>query len=307
MRIFITGGSGWIGSGVIRELVAAGHSVTALVRTDAAAAKVKAAGAEPRMGDITDLPTLSTAIESVDGVIHLAFDHRFTTSDLLGAIAVRLTHLPSLARISRAARTDLRAIETMIAGLAGKSLVVTSPIAGLRQRVVGTEDDRLITSSFGAIRIASERIAIAAKHVRTASIRLPPTVHGAGDTGFVKTLVDLARSTGRSVYRGSNHWPAVHRDDAAELYRFAIEGLAGGSIPAGTVLHGVAEQGVAFEDIARAIGKRTGVPVEFGKVPGFVGMVTALDLQATAYRTRAKTGWIPSRPGLLDDIASVYG
>lgn len=311
MRVFITGGSGWIGTGVIRELAGAGHTVSALARGETAAAKVRAAGATPVTGDITRPADLQAAVRDADAVVHCAFDHRFGATDLIGAIVVQLFRAPSLARLSRAARTDLRAIEAMIAALdRGKSLVVTSPIAGLPQHVVGTETDPLVTGSFGAIRVASERIAIAAANrgLRTASIRLPPTVHGPGDTGFVKTLVDTARASGRSAVRGdgTNRWPAVHRDDAAVLYRFALEGLPSGVIPAGTVLHGVAEQGIPFRAIAEAVGKRAGVPVGPGKVPGFVGMVTALDLQASAHRTRALTGWVPARSGLLDDIASVY-
>lgn len=311
MHVFITGGSGWVGAGVIRELVGAGHVVSALVRGDAAATKVRTAGATPVPGDITRPADLQAAVRNVDAAVHCAFDHRFGATDLIGAIAVQLFRAPSLARLSRAARTDLRAIEAMIAALdRGKTLVVTSPIAGLRQHVVATEADPLVTGSFGAIRVASERLAIAAANrgLRTASIRLPPTVHGPGDTGFIKTLVDTARRTGTSAFRGdgTNHWPAVHRDDAAVLYRFALEGLASGVIAGGTVLHGVAEQGVPFRAIAEAIGSRAGVSVGPGKVPGFVGMVTALDLQASAHRTRALTGWVPGRPGLLDDIASVY-
>jgi len=317
MRIFITGGTGWIGSGIIRELLAANHVVTALARTPAAAAELAAAGATPHMGDLADLAGLRAAAAAADAVIHCAFNHDFSARDFIGAILVRLTRSPYFARVSRAGGTDLHAIEAMIDGLAAggsahKVFLCTSPIAGLLPGRVGSERDALDPSAFGGIRIASELATLAAarRGVRSASIRLPPSVHGAGDTGFVRTLIETARRTGVSAYVGSgdNRWSAIHRDDAAALYRRAMEGLADGSVPPGTVLHGVAEQGVAFRELAGAIAERLGLgPAEArkrGHFAMFLGMAAQLDVPASADLTQQLTGWRPTRPGLLADVRS---
>lgn len=318
MRVFITGGTGWVGSGIIRELRGAGHSVTALARGTEAAEKLEVAGATVRRGDLTDLPGLRSAATEADAVVHCAFNHKFALSDLVGSLLVRLTGSPYFARVSRAGGTDLRAIEAIVDGLAAaprkasKAFISTSGIALLPSGRVGTEHDAAVTSSVGSIRVASERAVVAAarRGVRSAVIRLPPSVHGAGgDTGFLPTLIDIARRTGVSGYLGAgeNRWPAVHRDDAATLYRVAMEKLASGAVPGGSVLHGVAEAGLPFREIAGAIASRLELgPPEPRKSRqfGFLSMFVALDNPASAAITQELTGWQPTRPGLLDDVRS---
>ena len=315
MRVFITGGTGWVGSGIIRELKGAGHSVVALARTPEAADGLAAAGVTVRRGDLTDLKGLRAAATEADAVIHCAFNHSFAFSDLIGSLLVRFTRKPYFARVSRAGRTDLHAIEAMIDGLAAapnassKVFLSTSGIALLPSGKVGTEEDASVTWSTGGIRVASELATLAAAHrgVRSAVIRLPPSVHGAGDKGFVPTLIDIARKKRVSAYLGTgdNRWPAVHRDDAAVLYRVAMECLASGTVPAGSVLHGVAEQGVRFREIAGTIAGRLALGPAEPRKPrhfGFLSMFVGLDNPASAAKTQQLTGWQPMRPGLLEDV-----
>lgn len=297
MRVFITGGTGFIGSAVIRELLAAGHAVTALARTPASAERLTAAGATPRHGELTDVAVLRAAAAEADAVIHCGFIHDFTN-------------------IEGASRIDLHAAEAIIDGLAAskrpsKVFVSTSSTALMVPGRLGTERDHASPEAFGAYRLPTERavLAAASKGVRSAVIRLPPSVHGAGDHGFVPFLVDIARKTGVSAHLGSgeNRWPAVHRDDAAVLYRLAVEQLAEGKVPAGSALHGVAEQGVPVREIAQAIAERLALgPAEpraadhFTWFAPFVG----LDNPTSAAITQELTGWRPMRLGLLDDIRS---
>lgn len=314
MKVFVTGGTGWVGGAVIRELVANAHVVTALVRTPKGAAEVEAAGAVARTGDIADLENLRQAATEHDAVVHCAFRHEFGFLDGLSAVLVRLTRNPNWATLSTAGGGDLRAIEAMIDGLSrsrGKKVfLATSGIAGLLPGRVGAEKDRPHTSTPGAIRIASElaTLAAGAKGVRSAAIRLPPSVHGAGDKGFVPTLMDCARRSNVSAFigTGENRWSAVHRDDAATLYRLAIEGLAEGSVPPGSVLHGVGESAVPFRELADAVAHRLGLGSaesrKRGHFPMFVGMFAELDLPATSDVTRKLTGWQPVGPRLVDDV-----
>ncbi|HEY0255322.1 MAG TPA: hypothetical protein VGC41_27525, partial [Kofleriaceae bacterium] len=189
--------------------------------------------------------------------------------------------------------------------------VTTGPIAGLQAGKTGTEADRLDPSAFGGIRIASELATLAAteRGIRSASVRLPPSVHGVGDTGFVAQLARVARSSGVAGYLGDgeNRWAAVHRDDAATLYRLAIEGLANGTVPAGSVLHGIAEVGVPFRQIANALATGLSVPaapVKKRHFPAFLGMVAGLDITASSDATRRLTGWTPTRRDLLADVVT---
>jgi hypothetical protein len=186
-------------------------------------------------------------------VIHCAFNHAFSGLDMMGMIAVRLSGIAGFARISPAARLDLNAIEALLEGIAAstsptKALVSTSGIACIAPGRVGTEDLPASPRASAAWRVASERLALSgpSSGVRTAVVRLPPSVHGVGDKGFVRMYVDLARKKGVSAWvgAGEGRWSAVHRDDAAALYCLAVEGLANGAVPGGTVLHGVADEGI---------------------------------------------------------------
>jgi nucleoside-diphosphate-sugar epimerase len=276
---------------VVRELLDNGHQVVGLARSDDSAAAVSAAGAEVQRGSLDDLDVLSAAAAAADGVIHLAFIHDF--SDYAAAAA-----------------TDLRAVETIGSALAGsdKPFVNTSGtmmLAFAAPGRLGREGD--VTDDSGP-RVASENatIALAQRGVRSSVVRLSPTVHGSTDFhGFVPTLIAAARKTGRSVYvgDGANRWPAVHTIDAARLYRLAIE-----SAPAGSRLHGAAEEGVPFRDIATVIGEQLGVPTvgitaeEAAEQLGFIGAIASLDNPTSSARTRELLGWRPEQPTLIADL-----
>lgn len=291
MRIFVTGASGHIGSLVVRELRDNGHQVTGLARSDASAEVLTAAGVNVQRGTLGDVDVLSAAAAEADGVIHLAFNHDF--SDYLDA-----------------ASTDLRAVEAMGAALvdSNKPFVNTSGTSSLATgsaSALGTEETPVDPS--GA-RVPSENVSLrlAQQGVRSAVIRLAPTVHGATDHhGFIPTLIESARKTGQSIYigDGSNRWPAVHNRDAARLYRLAVE-----SAPAGSMLHGVAEEGVPFREIAQTIGDQLDVPVvsvtadQAREQLGFIGWIASLDNPTSSAATQALLGWTPEHPALLEDI-----
>jgi nucleoside-diphosphate-sugar epimerase len=293
MRVFVTGASGHIGSAVIPELLAAGHQVTGLARSESSAAAVSAAGATVLSGTIDDLDLLRSAAADADGVIHLAFKHEAMRSgDLHGA-----------------AGADLSAIEAMLDALAGtgKPFVGTSgtlllALAGLGR--TGTETDILP----GGPRIDAENLTIetAGRGVRTSVVRLPPTVHSSLDHhGFVPTLIGMARANGAAAYvgDGANRWPAGHTLDAAHLYRLALE-----SAPAGSRLHAVGDEGVPFREIAEAIGRNLGLPAvsiapeEADQRLGFLGGFAQLDDPTSSELTRKLLDWEPTHPGLIADM-----
>ncbi|MCK2218795.1 SDR family oxidoreductase [Actinomadura sp. ATCC 31491] len=295
MRVFVTGASGWIGSAVVPELIAAGHQVTGLARSEATARALAAAGAEVRRGTLDDLAVLREASAAADGVIHLAFKHDVAFSgDFAAAVAA-----------------DRRAVEAMGEGLAGsgKPFVLASGLLGVAPGRVATERDQPAGApgSGPSARMETARLtlSLAGSGVRTSVLRLPPTVHGEGDPGFVAALVGLARDRGVSGYAGdgANRWPAVHRLDAAALFRLALE-----KAPAGSVLHAVGDEGVPFRAIAELIGRHLGVPAapipaeEAGAHFTWLAPMVALDSPASAEATRELLGWRPVRPGLLDDL-----
>jgi nucleoside-diphosphate-sugar epimerase len=293
MRVFVTGASGHIGSALLPELLAAGHQVIGLARSESAASVVSAAGATALPGTIDDLDLLRSAAADADGVVHLAFKHEAMRSgDLLGA-----------------AGADHAAIEAMLDALAGtgKPFVGTSgtlvlAMAGLDR--TGTETDALP----GGPRIDAENltIAAAARGVRSSVVRLPPTVHSELDRhGFIPTLIGMARAHGVAAYvgDGANRWPAGHTLDAARLYRLALE-----AAPAGSRLHAVGDEGVPFRQIAQAIGRNLGQPAtsiapdEAEKYLGFLGALAQLDNPTSSELTRELLGWRPTHPGLLADM-----
>ncbi|MCW0213467.1 MAG: SDR family oxidoreductase [Pseudonocardia sp.] len=295
MRVFVTGASGWIGSAVVPELVGAGHEVVGLARSDASAAALTAAGAGVCRGTLDDLDILRGAAGAADGVIHLAFKHDIAFSgDFQGATDA-----------------DRLAIEALGEGLIGtdRPFVLASGLLGVAPGRVATEEDGIdVPPPVGAAtRLDNARMTLdlADRGVRSSVVRLPPTVHGEGDNGFVAALVGIARSSGVAAYvgDGSFRWPAVHRSDAAHLFRLALE-----NAPAGSVLHANAEEGVPMRTVAEVIGRHLRLPVESISPDVAAGHFTWLagilgtDSPASNARTRALLGWEPTGPGLVDDL-----
>jgi nucleoside-diphosphate-sugar epimerase len=287
MRVFVTGATGFIGSAIVRELLDAGHQVLGLARSDAAAASLAAAGAEVHRGSLEDFESLAAGARACGGVIHTAFVHDFSN-------------------YAPAAEKDRRAIQTLGTTLAGSDrpfIVTSGTLLVQRQGPLATEEEAP-NPSFPR-KSEEAALAVAARGVRVAVVRLPPSVHGDGDHGFVPALIAIARQKGVSAYVGDgfNRWPAVHRLDAAHLYRLVLEK---GS--AGAKYHGVADEGVPFRDIAGVIGRRLNVPVvarspqeaadHFGWLAHFVG----IDCPASSAQTQERLGWRPTQPGLIPDL-----
>jgi nucleoside-diphosphate-sugar epimerase len=291
MRVFVTGATGYIGSAVVRELLDAGHQVTGLARSDTAAAALTAAGADVHRGALDDPGSLHDGATAADGVIHLAFNNISETTDFAAAC-----------------QADLHAVETIGAALKGtdKPFAITSGTLMLAMLGrLATEEDVLDPA---VPRVASENAAIAlAEHgVRSSAVRLAPSVHGEGDkAGFVPSLIGIARAKGVSAFvgDGTNRWPAVHRLDAARLFRLAVE-----AAPPGSRLHGAAEEGVPFRDIAEAIGRQLKLPVvsitaeEAGDHFGFLSAFVTFDNPTSSALTRELLGWKPEGPALIPDI-----
>ena len=290
MRVFVTGASGFVGAAVVRELKQAGHHVIGLARSDASAAALTKVDVEVHRGDVEDLDSLRTGVAKADGVIHTAFNHDFS-------------------KFQTNCANDALAIEALAAPLVGddRPLVITSGIGVLPHGGLLTEDALPPTGPTAHPRTATEHasMAAAARGVKVSVVRLPASVHGNGDHGFVPILIGMARERGLSAYPGdgTNRWPAVHRQDAARLYRLALEKGA-----ADARYHAVAEQGIDFRDIATTIGKRLGVPVESrsGEAAsayfGWFSHFAAMNVPASSEWTRKELGWQPEGPGLIDDL-----
>ena len=290
MKVFVTGATGFIGSAIVKELIAAGHKVIGLARSEANATTLAAAGAEVHRGSLEEVESLRSGAAAADGVIHAAFIHHFNN-------------------YAPAAEKDKRAIETFGDALAGsdRPLIVTSGTLLVQRKGALATEDEAPNPNFP--RKSEEAVrAMAARGVRVSGLRLPPSVHGDGDHGFVPALINIAREKGVSAYVGNglNRWPAVHRLDAARLYRLALEkGSAGANY------HGVADEGVPFQEIAEVIGRRLNVPVaskapeeaadHFGWLAHFVGV----DCPASSQRTRETLGWQPKQIGLIADLDHV--
>jgi nucleoside-diphosphate-sugar epimerase len=300
MKIFVTGASGWIGSAVVPELISAGHQVTGLARSEASARALTAAGAEVQHGSLDELEVLRQAADESDGVIHLAFNHDLAFSG----------------KFQEAADADRRAVEVFGEVLSGsdRPFVIASGLLGLTPGRLATERDGHESSILSASPAAGPQtrhataevvLAFASRGVRSSIVRLSPTVHGDGDNGFMATIVKIARETGVAGYLGdgTNRWPAVHRLDAAHLFRLALE-----QAPAGSTLHAVGDEGVSIRAIAEVIGRQLGVPVgtipskdaamQFTWLAGFL----ALDSPASSAMTQKLLSWQPEHPGLIADL-----
>lgn len=289
MRIFVTGATGWVGSAVVEDLIAEGHQVAGLARSPASAEKLAAFGAEVVHGSIEDVHTLRSAAAQADAVIHTAFNHDWS-------------------RFAENCAADKRAIEVLGAELEGseRPLIVTSGVALLAPGRLATEADAAppVTASFPR---ASGAVVeeLRGRGVLATTVRLAPTVHGLGDHGFVPRLAGIAREKGVSAYigDGQNRWPAVHRLDAARVFRLALDHATDGSF------HAVAEQGVALKDIAQAIARCFDLPLvskpaeEAGEHFGWFAPFVDLDAPTSSERTRALLNWRPEQPGLLEDLA----
>jgi nucleoside-diphosphate-sugar epimerase len=290
MRVFATGATGFIGSAVVTELIDAGHEVVGLARSERAADALTQAGAEVHRGSLEDLESLRSGASGVDGVIHTAYIHDFS-------------------QMPNAAATDLRAIETLGAALegSGRPLVITTGTALVKPGSVATENDAIHPDTASHPRAGAEPLAkaLASRGVRTSIIRPGASVHGEDDHGFVPFLIGLARSKGVSAYigDGANRWPAVHRLDAAHLYRLALE-----QAPAGSVFHAIGDEGVPTRQIAEIIARHLDLPLVSVSVEqarehfDWMAAFWALDAPASSALTQARLGWTPTHIGLVEDL-----
>ena len=291
MDVFVTGASGWIGFATVQELVAAGHRVTGLARSDASAERLRGVGVEPLQGDLDDLDSIRRGAEQAEAVIHLANKHDWSDP----------------ANSNRAERAAVDTIGQTLLG-SDRPFLFASGVAFKPGQAV-TEEDRNPASGPEAPRGGSEALAMdyAERGVHSVSLRFAPTVHGPRDHGFIALITAAARRTGVSAYvgDGANAWSAVHRLDAAKLVALALE-----SAPTGSTVHLVAEEAVPAKDIAEAIGGVLDLPVTSVDPDravehfGFIGAFFAMDLRASSAATRERFAWTPTQPTLLEDIAA---
>jgi nucleoside-diphosphate-sugar epimerase len=289
MRIFLTGATGFLGSAIVSELIDAGHQVIGLARSDTAATSLRAAGVTVHRGDVEDLESLRRGVAASDGVIHTAFIHDFS-------------------KYRENCEIDRRAIETLGSSLEGsdRPLIVTSGTGMVAPGRLGTENDEAVPSSRGLPRSASEEAgsSLASRGVHVSVVRLPQ-VHDRAKQGLISSLIAVAREKRVSAYVGDgrNRWPAVHRLDAACLYKLALEKRS----PKARY-HAVAEEGVPARDIAEAIGRGLNIPVvslspgQASEHFGWLGMFIGLDMPASSALTREQLGWQPTHTGLVDDL-----
>ncbi|KAJ5591916.1 oxidoreductase [Penicillium hispanicum] len=296
MRTFVTGSTGFVGSAVVKELLSAGHTVLGLTRSEKGVEQLKSQGVQPIFGTIQDLELLKKTAAECDAVIHLAFVHDF--ADFVGSCA-----------------TDRAAIEALgsalVAAGGDRALVITSGTMLLEHGKLASEADTFNAANpMGAARGASESVCLdfAKQGLRASVVRLPPTTHGPGSSGFMGALISIAREKGVSAYvgEGTNHWCAGHRDDAATLYRLAAEKATPGS-----VFHAVTEEGVPLKDIATALGKQLGLPV--ASIPpenvadhfGWFQFGAPADNLASSAKTKELLGWTPTAPTLVENVAVI--
>jgi nucleoside-diphosphate-sugar epimerase len=304
MKVFVTGATGWIGSATVRELLGAKHEVVGLARSEAAASALRSAGAQPLRGSLDDPASLRRGAETADGVIHTAFVHdRSPLAENGGAV------IHDFSNFVANSETDRRAIEALGGVLAGtrKPLVVAAGLPFVKTGGRAMSEDDVPDYAVSPVPRVSEKTAaaLAGAGTHVSVVRLPPSVHGEGDRGFVPDLIEIARAKGSSAYvgDGTNRWPAVHRLDAARAFRLALE--AGGR---GTIYHAVGDPGVPFREIAARIGRGIGVPVirvepaqaaeQFVWLGGFV----VADNLVSSAKTQERLGWRPLQPGLLEDL-----
>jgi nucleoside-diphosphate-sugar epimerase len=290
MKVFVTGATGFVGSAIVRELIDAKHDVIGLARSDAAAAAVAASGAAVQRGDLADPESLRNAIVAADAVIHTGFSHDF-------------------ANFKAVCEIDRRVIEFFGSVLVGSNrpLIITSGNALVAPGRIATEEDEVTLTSADFPRVATEEAAraVATQGVRVVMVRLSPSVHGDGDHGFVPTFINIAREKGVSAYvgDGGNRWNAVHRLDAARLYRLAVE-----KTTSAATYNAVGDEVIAFRDIAEVIGRRLNVPVvskssdEAAEHFGWFAQFAGLDCPVSSQRTQKLLGWRPEQPGLIRDL-----
>lgn len=292
MRVFVTGATGFVGSAVVNQLLSAGHKVLGLARSESSAQKLIEAGAEVYLGALTDIESLKSGAAQTDGVIHTGFIHDFS-------------------RFTESCEIDRRAIEAMGSVMAhtGKPFIITSGLALISTGRPVTEADEVTPENSKSPRKATEEAAkaVAQSGVNVSIVRLPPSVHDAGDHGFVPILINLAREKGEAAYlrEGQNQWPAVHRLDAAVLYQLALERNAPRA-----VYHAVGEQGIPFIKIASTIGENLNLPVvsktpeEAAEYFGWFNYFGTINTPASGEQTKQILGWQPRHIGLIEDMNS---